>query len=205
MNEELTQEQKQQLVSWVSQRDSILVDIANKRVEQEQLTLSNKNLAASNAEIQGSISRSIGRLEELDKLEKEYEEIVSTTLATTLVQKTQLETEIQGLKKEISLLECERITLVGMFGDLKEIHAQYSKDANDINRAVGETVQKNSQMTTEISNLLITLKDEIKKVIDVNTANVEKTNVVINDLPRIIFDLQRELFERKKFNKIKQQ
>ena len=33
--------------------------------------------------------------------------------------------------------------------------------------------------------------------------NVEKTNVVINDLPRIIFDLQTDIIERKKFNRVK--
>ena len=204
MNEELTQEQKQQLSSWVSQRDLILLDIANKRVEQEKLISINKNLAASNTDIQDKISRSKGRLEELDKLEKEYEGITSTELASTLVQKSQLETEIAGLKKEIGLLFSQKETLVDLINGLTIIHNRLSENANVVEGQIGRVSAVNSANRKEVELLLEKVKSEVQKVLDVTALNVEKTNAVIVELPRIIFDLQKDIIERKKFNKTKQ-
>ena len=62
MNPTLTPEQTKQLASWVGQRDLILVDIGNKKTEQENLTKTNSELAVSNTEIQNKIQQSDGRL-----------------------------------------------------------------------------------------------------------------------------------------------
>lgn len=203
MNEELTPEQKAQLSSWVSQRDLILVDIANKRVEQEKLTLTNKNLAASNTEIQDSINRSKGRLEELDKLEKEYEGITSNELASILAQKTQLETDVAGLKKEIGILITERDDLLAAIQKLVAIHKTLSESANVVEGQIGKVSEINTANRREVEMLIDKVKSEVQKVLDVTALNVDKTNAVINELPKMIFDLQREILERKHFSKIK--
>lgn len=202
---ELTLEQKQQLDSWVSQRDAILVEIGNLRTEQEKLTLKNKNLAESNTEIQDSINRSKGRLEELDKLEKEYEGITSNELASTLIQKTELETSIADLLKEVGVLVNQKEDLIKTIKELSGISETLSKSLNGIEGNIGKTAEDNSANRREVEQLLEKIKSEVQKLLDVNAENVEKTNVVINELPRIIFDLQRDILERReKFNKTKQ-
>ena len=202
---ELTPEQAAQLASWVVQRDAILMDIANLRTEQHKLTLSNQGLAESNTEIQDKINVGLGRLEELDKKEKLYEEIISTNLSDSLVQKSQLQSEITGLKNEIGLLFSQKETLVDLILNLTSIHNKLSESAAETERMIGAVTEVNSDNAKELQNLLIEVKNQVKQIIDINESNVAKTNVVINDLPKIIFDLQRELFERKQFNKIKQQ
>ena len=188
MNPTITPEQTKQLASWVSQRDLILVDIGNKKTEQEKLTKTNLELAESNTEIQNSVQQFIGRLEELDKKEKEYTTKVGVALSDFLVEKNTLEVRIEYLKKEIDLLECERITLIGMFEDLKNVHTDILGNANEMNKTVGENVKLNSQSTIEIRNLLNDIKGEVQKIHDVNSENVEKTNRVIAEIPRIVFD-----------------
>jgi chromosome segregation ATPase len=188
MNPTITPEQTKQLASWVSQRDLILVDIGNKRTEQEKLTKTNLELAASNTEIQDKIQQSIGRLEELEKKEIQNSEKLSIRRYELYVEKTQLETQLEYLKKEIGLLECERITLIGMFEDLKNVHTDILGNANEMNKTVGENVKLNSQSTIEIRNLLNDIKGEVQKIHDVNSENVEKTNRVIAEIPRIVFD-----------------
>ena len=205
MNEEFSPEQKNNLSSWAGQRDAILLDIANQRTEQEKLKLTNKSLAESNTEIQDKINVGLGRLEELDKKEKLYEEIISTNLSDSLVQKSQLQSEITGLKNEIGLLFSQKETLVDLILNLTSIHNKLSESAVETEKMIGAVTQVNSDNAKELQNLLIEVKNQVKQIIDVNESNVAKTNVVINDLPKIIFDLQRELFERKQFNKIKQQ
>jgi uncharacterized coiled-coil DUF342 family protein len=202
---ELTPEQAQQIASWVSQRDAILADIANLRTEQHKLTLSNQGLAESNTDIETRINKGLGRIEELDKKEKEYEEIISTKLSDSLVQSSQLQSEITGLTREIGLLFSQKETLVDLVLNLTSIHNKLSESAVETEKMIGAVTQVNSDNAKELQNLLIEVKNQVKQIIDVNESNVAKTNVVINDLPKIIFDLQRELFERKQFNRIKQQ
>jgi len=188
MNPTITPEQTKQLASWVGQRDLILVDISNLRTEQEKLIKTNLELAASNTEIQNKIQQSVGRLQELYDREKDVVKNVSVELADLRVEKTQLETQLEDLKKEIGLLECERITLVGMFGDLRSVHTDILGNANEMNKTVGDTVKLNSQSTIEIRNLLTDIKGEVQKIHDVNSENVDKTNRVIAEIPRIVFD-----------------
>ena len=80
-----------------------------------------------------------------------------------------------------------------------------TKDGREVKRILAAKLAIQGKCHKEIENLLIEVKNQVKQIIDINESNVAKTNVVINDLPKIIFDLQRELFERKQFNKIKQQ
>ena len=200
---ELSPEQKEQITSWVSQRDLLLVDIANLRTEKEKLTLLNKNLAESNTDVQDRINRGIGRLEELDKKEKLYEEVVSTELSDLTAQKTQLEGNIEGLKKEIVLLVPQKETLVDLILNLTSIHNKLSESAVITERAVGIVTKANSDNAKEIDGLLATVKEQVGQIVAINAGNVEKTNAVIAELPRIIFELQRDILERKKFNKTK--
>mgnify|MGYP000010226054 CR=1 FL=1 len=65
----LLPEQQKQIDSWVSQRDSILLDISIKREESAKLIERNKELASSNTEIADKIQQSEGRLIELSKKE----------------------------------------------------------------------------------------------------------------------------------------
>jgi chromosome segregation ATPase len=196
-------EQTKQLASWVSQRDLILVDISNLRTEQEKLTKTNLELAGSNTEIQNKIQQSVGRLQELYDREKDVVKNVSVELSGLRVEKTQLETKIEDLSKEIGFLTTHKNDLVELTDKLLTAHDVVTHNALSIDKVAGDAVKVNSDNVREIERLLATMKEELKKTIDVNEQNVSKTNVVINDLPRIIFDLQKDIAERKKFNKVK--
>lgn len=201
--EPLTPEQTKQLASWVSQRDSILLDIANLRTEQEKLTTINKNLAESNTEIETKVLISIGRLKELDKQESESVDIISTELANSRVEKTQLETQKEGLRKEITVLTETKNVLVEMCATLKNAFDGVLDRVNGLDVTIGNAVKVNNDNVRTIENLLVNAGGELQKIIDVNAKNVEKTNIIINELPRIIFDLQRDIVERKKKHIIK--
>ena len=47
------------------------------------------------------------------------------------------------------------------------------------------------------------MSGEFKKIIDINNDNCEKAKTVMVDMPRIIFDMQKDILERKTLNKVK--
>jgi predicted nuclease with TOPRIM domain len=203
MNPELTPEQKQQLSSWTGQRDLILTEIATRKTENERLTKTNIDLSNSNTEIQEKVKKSEGKLEELEKKEFEFSLLIKKENAELSQQKTQLETRVDGLKKEIEILEPHKISLEETIKTLADIHDRVFGRADDLNKEIDSSRQTNLQTMREIENLFISIKNQLQSIININAENVSKTNVVINDLPHIIFDLQKDLLERRKFNKIK--
>lgn len=203
MNEPLTPEQQRQLDSWASQRDGILLDIANKKTENESLTVTNKNLAASNTEIADKIQQSIGRLEELEKREQAQATLTTSENAVLVSEKSILQTENFALKEENRCLEENKESRLSDIAILTDIHDKVFERINGLESIIGGIVTISSQNATEIVNLLIAAGGELKKIIDINRQNVVETNVVINKLPKIIFELQRDILERKELNKNK--
>jgi methyl-accepting chemotaxis protein len=203
MNPEIIPEQKQQLNSWALQRDNLLGDLAVKQIENDRLTTANKELAASLTKIQEEINQSIGRLDEMTKKEAEFEYLTNVKNAELSSTKTMLETKIEDFQKEIDIFVSNKKVLAETIDTLVDVHDSVFERINDLDKNIEEARRISSENLVETNNLLIALKGEFKKLIDVNAENVEKTNVVINQLPRIIFDLQKDIFERKQFNRHK--
>ncbi len=203
MDQKLTREQEKQLVSWVSERDLILLDIANKKTESEKLTITNKNLASSNTEIADRIQQSLGRLEELEKKEKERALLVIAEIAGLSAEKSTLQTQISELKKEILSLKENKNLLTEDIIILTKVQETLSIRANQIEKVITETVTINSSNAREIKNILVEAGIELKKMIDIGSENVAVTNKLVAEIPKIIVDIHRDVLERKKINKHK--
>lgn len=203
MNAELTPEQKLQLDSWAGLRDAALAEISVARVEGEKLTKANKDLAVSITKIQEEINQSLGRLDEMTKKEEEFDKLMRIDNAELSARQVGLQSQIYELEKEINILLSNKKVLTETIDTLVDVHDKVFSRVSDLDKNIEEARKISSENLTETNNLLIALKGEFKKLLDVNAENVEKTNVVINQLPRIIFDLQKDIFERKQFNRHK--
>ncbi len=203
MDQKLTPEQEKQLVSWVSQRDLILLDIANKKTESEKLTITNKNLASSNTEISDRIQQSIGRLEELEKKEKERALLMVPEIADLSSEKSVLQTQVSSLKSEISTLSETKKKLHEDILYISKVYEAVCSRASNLDRIVSETVKLNSDNAFGIKNILVEAGAELQKMIDKGSENVAVTNKLISEIPKIIVDLHRDVLERKKINKHK--
>ncbi len=197
MKNELTPEQNKQLSAWVVQRDSILKEIAINREENEGLKLSNKNLAASNTEIANKIQQSIGRLDEMEKKEEEFNTLTRVENIDLVAQNSSLQTANSCLVKENVLLQDKKESLIGDIKVLSDVHEKVFDKVNGLESLVGGITKISSENATEIHNTLIMAGEELKKIIQISKENVDKTNAVIHELPPIIFNLQRDILERK--------
>lgn len=203
MNPELTTEQKNQLSKWVVQRDSILLDISNNRVENDKLVLSNKDLAASNTEISDRVQQSIGRIEELKKKEEEFGSLTQSSNLSLVSENSRLQSENSSLITSNASLKSEKDSLVFDIKNLFEIRTKVFESVNGLESMVGGITAISSENATKINNILIAAGEELQKIIEINKVNVVKTNAIINDLPVMIFNLQRDIIERKRITKVR--
>jgi uncharacterized protein (DUF3084 family) len=198
MEPTLTAEQKKQLASWVVQRDSILVDIGAKKTENEKLTATNLDFAASNTEISNKIQQSIGRLAELDRVEDARAKLMTCENADLTIQKSTLQAEVSALQSEVASLTATKIGLNADIASVIKIHEAVFTRANDIERIITETVNLSASNAREVKNILTEAGDELKKVIDIGKENVEVTNRAIQQIPQMIVDIHKDVIERKK-------
>ena len=202
MNEEITPEQKGQLSSWAVRRDAVLAEISVAQTLKEKLQKANTEIAISSQAIQKRIDESEGRLEELNKREKEYEVIISTELADLNSQKSALQAEVTALKADINLLTSKKDLLTQTISSLTDVHEKVFSRASNLDKAVAEVTHINAKNIREIELLLNTLATTTKEMVDINKKTIEEANKVTIQLPQIVFDLQRNLLERKNKNDI---
>ena len=204
LNENILQQQETvQLKTWVAQRDSISNEISSLITQKDKLTEDNKALAASKTEIQTSIDKSTGRLEELYKKESEYTKLISQELAAQISDKVQLELELDSLKKQIEILKPQKASLEVDISILKDTHERISTHVVDLEKVVATVTKMGIENTKQIKDFMEEVKKGTKDIIDLNSANVDKTNKLISDLPRFFFDLQKDALERKRLGKPK--
>ena len=204
LNENILQQQETvQLKTWVAQRDAIAKEISDLITQKGKLTEDNNNLANSKTEIQTNIDKSTGRLEELFKKETEYVKLMSQETATQIADKVQLELEIESLKKQIEILKPQKTSLEVDVTVLKDTHDRISTHVKDLEKVIDTITKFGIANTKQITDFMEVIKKGTQEIIDLNSTNVDKTNKIISDLPKFIFDLQRDALERKRLGKPK--
>lgn len=189
--EPFTPEQNNQLKSWASERDSILSEIANLRTESSVLKVKNDNLAQSNTEIADKINLSLGRLAELEIKDAEMVSKVSSDISGLTTEKAALQSEVSSLKNEIETLNSKKDNIIQTINFATDVYGKVFERTNLLDRVIGHVVTVSDENIAKVNNLTANLSESIQKVLDVNEANVEKTNYVITELPKIFFAMQK--------------
>ena len=194
----LLPEQDKQLKTWAEQRDSILLEISSLKTEREGLEKRNKDLSDSNTEIQGTIVKSIGRMEELDKQEDLYTQIVSDEIPKLESEKTKLETLIAAFQKEVDTLKSEKNTLIKDIEFLRTTHNEVF-DRTGILREIVENVTKISSTNIQVMDSTISaLKLKVEEILQASTDGIDANNRILNEIPRLFVELQRKSLIREK-------
>ena len=198
MEPTITPEQEEQLKTWASERDAVLSEIAIARDERDKLTKANQEIAISYSEMVQKIQQSIGRMEELDLKEKEWEVIMSNGVADIRVEKTKLETELTDLKTQVAIYEEKKTTLVRDIELLLVLYDQHYGHAQNLEKVVERVVRISQENMDKLNIFVKSLEPEVQKVFTLIAKNVEQTNYVINELPQLYFDLKRKSLTREK-------
>ena len=196
--EELSPEQKEQLSNWSIQRDALLTELALLKEENEKLTQRNIEIADSSTEISEKIQQSIGRMEELDKQENLYKEIVAVEIPALEIVKTRLQTEITALKKEVVPLETRKEELVKDIEFLIKTKEDVSDKKEIIEKVVDHVTKVNSSNIKEIDEAIIALKSKVDEILKLSTEDIDAHNKILGEIPKLFVELQRKSLVREK-------
>ena len=189
MPTEITPEQNAQLASWAAQRDAILGEISGLRMEEEKLQKVTQELSIANTDLEERALIIEGRIQELDKKEKEWEGVVSSEIADLTSQKTGLQSDVSNLRGEIVVLQTQKNTIKDMVATLTDVYDRVFTRAEVLDKVVDHVTTVSKSNIRDIEMLLGTMKSSVQGVIDVNAQNVEKTNTLIAEIPRALFML----------------
>ena len=198
MEPTITPEQEAQLKTWASERDAVLSEISTLTDQRDKLIKYNQEASASYTEIITKIQQSIGRMEELDLKEKDWETIMSNEVADFRVERTKLEVQLIDLKKEVAIYESKKETLVKDIELLLVMYDQHYGHAQNLDKVIDRVVRISQENMDKLNIFVKGLEPEVQKLFDLVETNVGKTNYVINELPQIYFDLKRKSLTREK-------
>lgn len=192
MNDQgFTAEQKEHLNTWAGQRDALLLDISNLRVERETLAITNKELAKSSTDIHDAMNVVRGRIEELKTKEAELPLVISKEVANLESRKATLESEITNLSKLIEILSPKKTAIEADIEKALSTLEIIRGEALLLDKVVNRVTAISKENTDKIDSLVSNLGKGLEEIIEVNKKNVFETNVVIEKLPAMLMEAQK--------------
>ncbi len=179
------------LQTWVGQRDKILKTISELKTEEERLTTKNTELGLSNSDLELRISKSTGRLEEMEKAEETKGQSIKLELAILVTAKSKLEGEVLKEKTEVESLGSKKAMLLEAITTLTQIYDKVFENVHEMEGIVGSVKEVSDKNISDLRGLFAEMGSQIKDVIEKGKESSDSANVILEKLPRWIFELQR--------------
>lgn len=190
--------------SWASKRDILLEEISVLTSKKEEMEKENIYLGVSSKDIQSQIDQSIGRLSEIKKQEKEFENKISKEVSDLKIEKATLDFELPILRKENEKLKLEEKEIISNLSTLTDVQEKVFNRTSLLNEIIEKVTEVSKKNISDIDTFVENLKKSIQDLIKANENNIEKTNIVIDRLPKVLFELRRPQVIRKSFLEKKQ-
>lgn len=194
-----TPAQQKAIQSWTEQRDGLLREIGNYSSELDVLKASTKSEGLALADLHRSISQARGRLEELAALEERHRGSVSTDVYELEVRKSRLEGECLLLEEQKKGASEQYSILTTAIAELQSAHDTMKDQASIVNRVTGELIQTSQAHISESKTMMSEIRTVFGAVIDKGNENVKQTGIILEKLPKYIFELQRPIPVRRRF------
>lgn len=191
MEPEITPEQKDKLTTWAGERDAILLEISNLELDREQIKKENVGLTDSYTDIHNRMKVIQGGIEELKIKEAELPLLISKDVANLESKKTSLESEITNLAKIVKILTDQKSSLGEDVAFALSTFSTVKDEALLLDKVVGHVTQVSEKNEKKINDLVTDLGTSLEEIIKVNKKNVEETNVVIEKVPAMLIELQK--------------
>lgn len=179
------------LQTWVGQRDKLLKIVGDLKTSQDSLEKKNTELSEANADLETRISKHLGRLEELERAEKTKGESVSTEVAELIARKGKLEGEVEVKEAEVVSLDAKKATLLESIEILTEVHDKVFSNVNQMEGIVGSVKEVSDKNVAELRELFAEMGSKVREVIEKGKESADGANVILEKLPKWIFELQR--------------
>jgi chromosome segregation ATPase len=196
--ENKTPEQVTQLSTWASERDTILSEISILKDEKEKIIKQRNEAAESATEIENKVQQFIGRMAELDKQEKQYEEIVSVEIPKLETHKTRLETQITALASLLDGLEITKSKLQTDIEFLTKVQSEIFNRTEILEKVVEHVTNVSSANIKELNNAVIEITTKVKDILALSDSELKAHTEILNEIPRLFVELQKKILIRQK-------
>lgn len=195
----LTPQQKQMLQTWAEKRDSLIRDIGTYQTELDTIKSDVKTQGLALADLHTQIAEVKGRLAEIIALEDRHRNSVSIEVSDLEVRKSRLQAECSGI--EIELREKSNVMAVVLVStkELQSIHTTMQDQVKIIESITSHIIETNKLYTTDMKATISEIKIISDQVIEKAETNISQTNIILEKLPKYIFELQKPIHIRRTF------
>jgi len=194
---QISTEQQNKLATWAEQRDLLLREISILENKKESLEIANVLSADSYTDKETRKTILIGEIKQLEIQEEERKNLISIELDSLNTQKNELENSVE--KQTLLLESCiaKKDLVFKLTQELTSVNerlAGKNKEIEVIVEKVKVTTDANLSVT---QNMFDTLGKNIKNLFSSHKEASESANVILEKLPRWIFELQRPVSLKK--------
>ena len=188
-----TPAQVKALETWAEQRDTLLREIGQYSTELDVLKADTKTQGLNLADLHRSISEARGRLAELTALEDRTRTSVSNDVAELIARKSRLEAECAEKENNLKKMDAIQTDKAAAIETLILAHDKMSDQAKIDDQVVGHVKANTEHALSEMGTKMAEIRTVALEVIERGNANVAQTNIVLEKLPKYIFELQRPI------------
>jgi len=188
-----TPAQKNAILTWTEQRDLLLKEIGVLNTEKEAIHKANKEQAESADELRLKSAEIQGRLDVLEVLENRQKSSLSIEIVELEKRKSQLETEITAKEAESKVFDKTKVEKMTSIELLSMVHTKVSEQTKVLEETVGKVIKSAETHTSNMVEMVSNIETIATQVIDKSNKNVEQTNIVLEKLPRYIFELEKPI------------
>lgn len=189
----LTAAQLKVIQTWTEQRDLLLREIGQYTTELEALQKSGKEAGLNLADIHNGIAEARGRIAELAALEERVRGSVPNDIAELEVRKSRLQSECAALDERMRAGSEKYVIVMTAVSELQSAHDIMKDQAAIVNRVVGEIIQTSQLHTSDMKTIMSEIKTISDQVIEKGNANIAQAGIILEKLPKYIFELQRPI------------
>lgn len=198
---QLTPAQLNVIRTWTEERDSLRQEIGTLSTERDNLRqAADDGLNALN-DINNRIAKARGRILELEALEERHRTSVATDVAELEARKSRLEAECVAKEAESDSWDIRIAEKFATSKMLTLVHDKMSDQATIVDQVVEQVIETSKKAVSDMKGDMAEVRAVVLEVIEKGNENVKQTNVVIEGLPKFIFDMQKPIPVRRKYPK----
>lgn len=194
-----TPAQTKVIETWTEQRDALLREIGVLQTEASDLAKNNREASAAFTDIQNRILKAEGRLAEIERFEEQRKTLVSAEVAELEARKSKLEAECIERERAVEVAAAKEFESFAKITSLADAASKWEGQANILTETVGTIVRMGEKHLSETAALSEKMSSVMSEVITKGDENVKQTGVVLEKLPRYIFELQRPIPLRRSY------
>jgi len=179
--------------TWTEKRDTLLREIGILETEKADRTKENAQAGLNLDEINKQIAEARGRLAELDALEERKKNSLSIEVAELEARKSRLEGECTEKEKAIVKATEEENRISDSITLLSNAHGKMSDQAAIVNKVVGDMIETTQNHVNNTRTIMLEIETVSNRVIEKGNENVKQTGIILEKLPRYIFELQKPI------------